>query len=137
MNRSSTREDCIGRKKPQVVRVPALKSASRKIVAENCTAVHLLGKVAPMNAQALAAHVLHALAQAQIEGRRQDLETLVQELKVRRGDIRRTVTALHREGYVDALHMRLTLKGFAVGRALTGEALPALRRPKIAAIAAA
>jgi DNA-binding IclR family transcriptional regulator len=81
-----------------------------------------------MNAQTLSAHVLQALAQAQSEGRRASLETLAEELRVRRGDIRRTVTLLHRQGFVDALRMRLTLAGFALGRAYLGQTLPPLRR---------
>jgi hypothetical protein len=81
-----------------------------------------------MNAQALSAHVLQALAEAQSEGRRVTLDTLAGDLRVRRGDIRRTVTLLHRQGFVDALRMRLTLSGFALGRAFLGEALPPLRR---------
>ena len=90
-----------------------------------------------MNSQDLALHVLHALAQAQIEGRRVNLETLTQDLRVRRADVRRTVSALDREGFVDALHMRPTLRGFAAGRSLLAEDLPVLRRPKLALVAAA
>jgi hypothetical protein len=90
-----------------------------------------------MNFQDLALHVLHALAQAQIEGRRVNLETLTTDLRVRRGDVRKTVTALDREGYVDALRMRPTLRGFAVGRSLQAEDLPVLRRPRLTLVAAA
>lgn len=90
-----------------------------------------------MNTQALSTHVLHALALAQVEGRRLDLETLTAELQVRRGDIRKVVSALDREGYVDALRMRLTLAGFALGRATMGKALPQLRRPHLSVVAAA
>jgi DNA-binding IclR family transcriptional regulator len=90
-----------------------------------------------MNTQALSAHVLHALSQAQVEGRRHDLQTLTQELKVRRGDIRRVVSALHREGYVDALRMRPTLAGFALGRTYASQPLPELRKPRLAIVAAA
>jgi Mn-dependent DtxR family transcriptional regulator len=91
-----------------------------------------------MNTRTLFAHVLKALAAAQSEGRASNLETLTEELRVRRTDIRRTVSALHREGYVDALRMRLTLAGFAIARSLMTEDLPALRKaPASAAIAAA
>lgn len=90
-----------------------------------------------MNAQALAAHVLHALVSAHHAARPMTLETLTQELRVRRVDIRRTITVLHKQGYVDALHMRLTLAGFAIGQALTGKTLPVLRRLPGSAIAAA
>ncbi len=90
-----------------------------------------------MNAQALSAHVLQALARAQSEGRAASLETLTQELGVRRGDVRRTVTLLHRQGFADALRMRLTLAGFALGHAYLGRALPPLRRAKLAEVVAA
>ena len=90
-----------------------------------------------MNTQALSAHVLHALAQAQVEGRLSNLETLTEALRVRRGDVRRCVTLLDQQGYLDALRMRLTLRGFAVGRSLSRAALPALRKPRLAAVNAA
>ena len=90
-----------------------------------------------MNANELSAYVLQALAQAQTEGRSSSLETLTAELRVRRGDIRRTVTLLHRQGFVDALRMRLTLLGFALGRSYVGQVLPPLRRPRLAVVAAA
>lgn len=90
-----------------------------------------------MNAHALPAHVLRALAQAQSEGRPSSLETLTQELGVRRADVRRTVTLLHRQGFVDALRTRLTLAGFALGRAYLGQALSPLRRVKTAESVAA
>jgi hypothetical protein len=81
-----------------------------------------------MNARTLFPHVLQALALAQIEGRASSLDTLTEALRVRRVDIRRTVTLLHRQGCVDALHMRLTLKGFALGRAFLATTLPPFRR---------
>jgi DNA-binding IclR family transcriptional regulator len=90
-----------------------------------------------MNSRDLALHVLHVLAQAQIEGRRVNLETLTEDLRVRRGDVRRAVSALDREGYADALRMRPTLRGFALGRSLLANDLPALRRPKLALVTAA
>lgn len=80
-----------------------------------------------MNKRTVAAHVLRALAEAQTEGRASNLQLLTDELQVRKGDIRAAVTALHQEGYLDALRMRLTLRGFAVGSALLGEQLPELR----------
>jgi DNA-binding IclR family transcriptional regulator len=81
-----------------------------------------------MNARTLYPHVLQALAHAQSEGRASSLDTLTLALGVRRGDVRRTVTLLHQEGYVDALRMRLTLRGFALGRAYLATALPPIRR---------
>ena len=85
-----------------------------------------------MNAQTLSAYVLQALAQAQCEGKTMSLDALVEELRVRRGDVRRTITLLHRQGFVDALRMRLTLPGFALGRAYMGRTLPPLREVKSA-----
>jgi hypothetical protein len=64
------------------------------------------------------------------------LETLTDELNVRRVDLRRAVSALHREGFVDALRMRLSLTGFAVGSSLVSQELPALRKPAAAVRAA-
>jgi len=90
-----------------------------------------------MNTQALSAHVLYTLAQAQMEGRGTNLEALTEALAVRRGDVRRCVSQLDREGYVDALRMRLTLPGFAIARALTAAALPLLRRPRLEIVVAA
>ena len=81
--------------------------------------------------------MLQALAKAQVEGKTANLETLVDALRVRRADIRRTLSSLHREGYVDVLRMRLTLAGFAIGSSLIHEELPALRRTATSAIAAA
>jgi DNA-binding IclR family transcriptional regulator len=90
-----------------------------------------------MTPEKLAPYVLRALAEAQQEGRVMDLETLALTLKVRRPDIRKTVSALHREGLVDALRMRLSLAGFAMGTAFLGKELPPLRKPKLAAVSAA
>jgi DNA-binding IclR family transcriptional regulator len=81
-----------------------------------------------MNATELSAHVLSVLARAQSEGSAVSLDTLTHELRVRRGDVRRTVTLLHRQGFVDALRMRLTLQGFALGRMYMRQTLPPLRR---------
>ncbi len=80
-----------------------------------------------MNVRTLSTHVLRALADAQTEGRRENLETLVERVQVRRRDVRAVITALHEQGLVDAVHMRLTLEGFAVGRSLLAQELPALR----------
>lgn len=83
-----------------------------------------------MNKQTLAAYVLRALAEAQIEGKIMNLASLVSDIRVRKVDIRAVVTSLHREGYLDALHMRLTLRGFAVGRSLMEEQMKELRPAK-------
>ncbi len=83
-----------------------------------------------MTPQDIAPYILRALAEAQTEGRAMDLETLSLTIKVRRGDVRKTVSALHQEGLVDALRLRLSLAGFAVGSALLAKELPPIRRTK-------
>lgn len=90
-----------------------------------------------MNQRTVSAYVLRALAMAQTEGRASTLETLIDELKIRRVDVRGAVSALHREGYLDVLRMRLTLRGFAIGRSFIGQELPELRPAKVAQAAAA
>lgn len=82
-----------------------------------------------MNIRTLSSYILQALARAQMEGRFSNLETLRDELSVRRTDIRKAVSQLHREGMLDVLRMRLTLAGFAIGQALVDEELPPLRQP--------
>ncbi|UQA58350.1 hypothetical protein [Polyangium aurulentum] len=83
-----------------------------------------------MTTEQLAPYVLRALAEAQQEGRRIDLETLALAIKVRRPDVRKTVSALHQQGLVDALRLQLSLAGFAIGSALLTTELPPIRRPK-------
>ena len=85
----------------------------------------------------VAAHVLRAMARAQSEGHRLDLESLCEEIGVRRGDVRAVLSSLHREGFVDVLRMQLTLRGFALGRSLGKRRLAAIRRPGLAAASAA
>jgi DNA-binding IclR family transcriptional regulator len=89
-----------------------------------------------MTSQAIAPYVLKLLAQYQLDGKLCSLDQLVQEIQARRADVRRTVSALHREGYVDALHMRLTMAGFAIGRTLLRVPLPALRASRSCCAAA-
>ena len=88
-----------------------------------------------MNIRTLSTYILQALARAQMEGRLSNLETLRDELEVRRADIRKPVSQLHREGMLDVLRMRLTLEGFAIGRALEDETLPPLRKPAMVEVA--
>lgn len=76
----------------------------------------------------LAAHVLRTLARAQQRRRPMTLATLVDELGVRKLDLREVVSRLHAQGFLDVTTMRLTLAGFAVGASLRGERLPRLRR---------
>lgn len=88
----------------------------------------------PLN---LAPYVLSALHAAQTDGRASNLQTLVDTIKVRRGDLRRTATALHQQGLLDVRTMRLTMLGFALGAMYASQRLPPLRRPKLALVAAA
>ena len=87
--------------------------------------------------EALAEHLLRTLACDHLEGRRSDLDTLTAELQVRRADVRSVLSALHREGYVDVLRMKLTLAGFAIGCQLMDVSIGEIRtttgRPSIAA----
>jgi hypothetical protein len=89
-----------------------------------------------MNAENIARHVLRALASAQLRGTVVDLAWLASEVPVRRRDLRSAVTQLHRAGLVDALRMRLSLRGFAIGFALTRATLPPLRASKAVTVAA-
>lgn len=89
-----------------------------------------------MEKKSLSLHILKALARHQMEGRRPTLQSIVDELNVRRGDIRQTISALHNEGYLDALRLRLTMAGFTVGAGLMGAKLPPLRASRSSLIAA-
>jgi DNA-binding IscR family transcriptional regulator len=80
-----------------------------------------------MTPQHIAPYILRVLAQAQTEGRCMDLETLSREIEVRKVDVRKTVTAMHQEGLLDALRLRLSLKGFALGRSLLAIELAPIR----------
>ncbi|MCS6902174.1 MAG: hypothetical protein NZX77_20720 [Polyangiaceae bacterium] len=77
----------------------------------------------------LAGHLLKTLALAQQRGQKLTLDELTAEVKARRVDVRTTLTLLHREGYVDAVKMRLTLQGFLLGVALSDTPLKPLRAP--------
>jgi len=80
---------------------------------------------------------LFHLAQAHKVGRRPNLQELVSLVKVRRVDVRATLTLLHRQGLYDVLRYRLTLAGFALGVAQREAELPELRPAKQVAIKAA
>jgi DNA-binding GntR family transcriptional regulator len=66
----------------------------------------------------LARHVLRAMTVAQKQGATTSLEGLAELLGVRRVDVRTAVSALHKEGLIDALRMKTTLMGFTIGSAL-------------------
>ena len=89
-----------------------------------------------MEPNTLAPYVLRELALHQMNGRRVTLQDLVDDLGVRRADVRKTVAALHEAGHVDALRMAPTMSGFAYGAGLVDVELPPLRRPKLTLIAA-
>lgn len=86
-----------------------------------------------MTPRVLAPYVLRQLALAQTKGRPLSLHDLARDLGVRKADVRAAVSALHHAGHVDALRLRLTLPGFALGVALASRPLPPLRRPAAAA----
>jgi len=86
-----------------------------------------------MTPERIAPYILRALAEAQIEGRMMDLEALSRAIEVRRPDVRRAVSALHQEGLVDALRLRLSMQGFAIGSALLEGEMRKLERPKVKA----
>jgi hypothetical protein len=95
-------------------------------------------RVRGMSNRTLAAHVLRSLAIGHSQGHAVTLDGLSAELRVRRADVRSVITALHKEGYVNAATMRLTLRGFTVGTALGNVELPALRTaPRLYVVAAA
>ena len=75
----------------------------------------------------LAEHLLRAMALDHVAGRRSDLDSLSAHLDEDRAELRSTLSALHREGYLDVLRMRLTLEGFVLGCVLLGKELPELR----------
>lgn len=86
----------------------------------------------------LAGHLLKALAVAHQQGRRLTLDELVGEVKARRVDVRATLSMLHREDYVDAVKMRLTMRGFLAGASLAEANLRPLRSTaSVAAVRAA
>lgn len=80
-----------------------------------------------MTPQILAPYVLAILYNAQAEGRLMTLASLVSEIKVRKTDLRRTVTALHEQGYLNAMTMRLSIMGFALGSKYAKQGLPDVR----------
>ena len=80
----------------------------------------------------LAGHLLQTLAIVQTEGETLTLDGLVERVKARRVDVRAVVSMLHTEGYVDAMTLRLTMRGFIVGSSLVGRSLRPLRQPTAA-----
>jgi DNA-binding IclR family transcriptional regulator len=89
-----------------------------------------------MEPHVLSLYILRALARHQIRERRVTLQTLVDELGVRRVDVRRTVSLLHEQGYLDVVRLHLSMAGFALGIGLLDRKLPELRRVASASEAA-
>lgn len=75
----------------------------------------------------LAIHVMAALTTAARQEARLDLESLAKLLGVRKADVRSVVSQLDRQGFVDALRMRPTLLGFALGAGASAAPLASLR----------
>ncbi len=89
-----------------------------------------------LDRNAIASHVLVALARAARAGKNVTAADLAETIKVRRGDVREVVSQLHAEGHVDALRMRLTFSGLALARAFTKSTLKGARKlPVVAAVA--
>ena len=86
------------------------------------------------SSNALAAHVIVALAEAQEIGRAVRLDELASVLGIRKADVRRVVASLHLEGHVDALRLRLTMTGLALATVLSGCKLRDLRSEEVAPI---
>lgn len=82
-----------------------------------------------MTPRVLAPHILRTLASAQRRGRPVTLQDLVDALKVRKVDVRAAVSEMDRQGLLDALTLRLTLEGFALGTALRSRKMPPVARP--------
>jgi hypothetical protein len=84
----------------------------------------------------LAIHVMRALTSSGAEGGRWDAEQLAVEVGARRADVRRALSALHAQGFVDVLRMRPTMLGFTLARALEGATLrPVRSRAKLSVAA--
>lgn len=83
----------------------------------------------------LAAHAVVALARAQARGRAVHLDLLARTLGASREDTRAVVGALHAEGHVDALRMRLTMTGLAVAANLRACRLRSLAPERTAPVA--
>jgi hypothetical protein len=77
----------------------------------------------------LAIHVMGALSRAQRRGRVMTLEDVAREVGARKADVRAVVSQLDRQGYMDAMRMRLTMVGFAIGAGVRGSSLKAMRKP--------
>ena len=80
----------------------------------------------------IAAHVVVLLSQAQALGRTVRLDELASDIGVRKADVRGVVSALHAEGHVDAIRLRLTLSGLALATSLAASEVQEPRRVALA-----
>jgi len=78
----------------------------------------------------LAIHVMRELTRAQGEGEVLSLEDLANALEVRKADVRVVVSALHQAGFVDALRLRVTMLGLAIGATARGSTLRSPRQER-------
>lgn len=88
------------------------------------------GSYAP-DAGTLAIHVLCEMTTRQQRGERALLDDIARAVGVRRTDVRRVISQLHRQGFVDAGRMRVTLAGFAIGLSLAGQELGPVLKPVV------
>jgi hypothetical protein len=80
-----------------------------------------------ITARRIAPFVLRALLEAHRAQRPCTLDDLCALYPVRRADLRRTLSALHRSDLFDLVSGRLTLRGFAVAIALAPHARGSIR----------
>jgi DNA-binding IclR family transcriptional regulator len=64
---------------------------------------------------ALAERLVCLITQDHLDGRRSALDELVERSAAPRAEVRGVLSALHAEGWLDVLRMRLTMEGFALG----------------------
>jgi hypothetical protein len=84
-------------------------------------------------ADLLAIHVMGALTTALRRGQTLSLDDLSRTHRARRAEVRRVVSTLHAQGFVDALRMRPTMLGLTVGLAVSDGSLRPLRPSSSAA----
>jgi DNA-binding IclR family transcriptional regulator len=74
-----------------------------------------------MDSHTLSTSLLVLLVKSHEDHTTLTLDVLAQRLNAPREAVRAVVTALHAEGYLDAMRLRLTLKGFAAGQLARGK----------------
>ena len=80
--------------------------------------------------EAMSIHLLRALTHFARQECRVHLEDVAAEAGVRKIDARRLVRELDRQGFVDAMRMRPTLAGFALGASVADVDLKPLRESR-------